>query len=192
MPRTSQTDQICADAWDRAIYAYGTGAIFLARSQYYRRLLRALAFVGIVVPLIIGGFVLGFGVQSRFLPLLLVLAAGLGLFQLVFSAWAIVYGWADNLEYALESASDNFDLSERFKEVGRLAQEPPPDVEFRFGILKAQDDARRAADAKKNVSPKELRYGHRAGLRQFGRACDSCKQVPRSMEPSECPVCGRF
>ena len=192
MGRTDSSDRICGECWERAIYAYGTGAIFLARSQRYRNLLRALAFVGIAVPLLVGGFVIGFGVQSPHLPELFAGAAALGLFLLGFSAWSIVYGWADNLEYSLESVSDNFDLAEKFKELGRLADDPPADLDGRFGICKVLDDARRRADAKKAVTAKELRYGHRAGLRQFRRSCDGCKQVPQSMEATDCPVCGRF
>jgi mobilome CxxCx(11)CxxC protein len=192
MPRTGATDQICRDCWDRAIYAYGTAEIFLRRSRRYRELLRALAFVGTVVPLLVGGFVMGFGLQSAYLPTILAAAAALGLFQLAFSAWSIVYSWADNLEYALRSTAENFHLSAEFKELGATATDPPANLETRFAALKARDDVRRADDATKGVSPKEFRYGHRAGLRQFSKACSECKAVPTSMESTNCPVCGRF
>ena len=192
MPRTDITDRICADCWNRAIYAYGTGEVFLKRSRRYTTLLRALSFFGIVIPLLIGGVVLGFGTDGSYLKVLIALAALGVIVQLVFSAWSIAYNWADSLQYSLESASENFDLSRKFKELGEQAQNPPDRLELQVAALKAKDDARQMADAKRGVTPKELRYGHRAGLRQFARACDECKHVPRSMEPSDCHTCGGF
>lgn len=192
MQRTDTTDRICNGCWNRAIDAFGTGQIFLQRSLKYTRLLRALSFFGIIVPLLIGGIVLGFGTEGSYLKMLIVIAALAGVAQLALSAWSIVYSWTDSLQYSLESAAENFDLSLKFKELGENAQAPPDDLEVRVAALKAKDDARQMADAKKSVTPKELRYGHRAGLRQFARACDECKQIPRSMEPSKCPICGSF
>jgi mobilome CxxCx(11)CxxC protein len=192
MLRTDATDRICSDCWDRAIYAYGTGELFLKRSRRYANLLQGLSFFGIVVPLLIGGVVLAFGTQASYLQLLITIAAGVGILQLLFSAWSIVYNWPDNLQYALESAAENFDLSVKFKEIGEQCQSPADDLDIRFAALKARDDSRRMADARRAVTAKELRYAHRAGLRQFGRACDECHEVPRAMEASKCHTCGRF
>jgi len=148
--------------------------------------------VGIIFPLLIGGVALGFGLRASYLPLLLSIAALAGVCQLAFSALSIVYAWADNLEYALESAAENFELSSTFKQLGTLAPEPPADLQIRFAAAQAKDDARRAADDKKGLTDKELRRGHRAGLRQFQFKCDKCQNVPASMDSTDCPVCGRF
>jgi mobilome CxxCx(11)CxxC protein len=190
--RTDASDRVCLDCWNRGIHAYGTGQIFLRRSRRYTRLLQALSFFGIVVPLLIGGVVLAFGTDPSYLKTLITVAAATGIVQLLLSAWSIVYSWADNLQYSLESAADNFDLSLKFKELGEQAPTPPDDLQLKAVALKARDDARQMSDARKGVSPKELRFGYRAGLRQFSRQCDECKQVPRSMEPSGCNTCGRF
>jgi mobilome CxxCx(11)CxxC protein len=192
MLRTDATDRVCSDCWNRAIYAYGTGQIFLRRSLKFTKLLQALSFFGIIVPLLIGGVVLGFGTNGSYLEPLIAIAALAGIVQLAFSAWSIVYSWADALQYSLESASENFDLSLKFRELGEQSQAPPDDLELRVAVLKAKDEARQMADAQKGVTFKELRYGHRAGLRQFARSCEECKQIPRSMEASECHTCGRF
>lgn len=192
MERTDATDRVCSDCWKRAIYAHGTGELFLKRSLKYTKLLRALSFFGIVVPLLIGGVVLGFGTHGACLEPLIGIAAFAGVVQLAFSAWSLVYSWADNLEYSLESSAENFDLSLKFRELGAQAESPPDDLMLRVTELKAKDEARQRADTKKGVSEKEMRYAHRAGLRQFGRACDDCGKIPYSMEPTTCPVCGRF
>jgi len=192
MQRSSHTDQICSTCWNRAIDAFGTGEIFLKRGQKNTNLLKAISFSGIVVPLVIGGVVLGFGTGGNYLNVLLPIAASVGIVQLVFSTFSIVYNWADELQYSLESATENFSLSLRFKELGEQASNPPNDINLRFTSLKVLDEARQAADIKKHISPKELRYGHRAGLRQFSRACATCKEVPISMKASKCQTCGGF
>jgi mobilome CxxCx(11)CxxC protein len=166
--------------------------VFLRRSRKYTRLLQALSFFGIIVPLLIGGVVLGFGTKEAYLEKLITMAAVAGVVQLGFSAWSIVYSWPDNLQYSLESAAENFDLAIKFRELGELAQAPPGDLETRVAVLKAKDEARQMADNRKGITAKELHYAHRAGLRQFGRACEECKQIPRSMESTECNTCGRF
>lgn len=192
MERTTESDRICSDCWARAIYAYGTGQIFLKRSRLYTKLLQGLSFSGIVFPLLIGGVALGFGTDASHIKLFIAVAAVGGIIQLLFSAWSIVYSWADNLQYSLESASENFDISLKFRELGERAEAPPPDLEVRVAALKAKDDARQMADAKKNITPKNLRYGHRGGLRQFGKECTECKQIPPSMNSTNCNTCGRF
>jgi mobilome CxxCx(11)CxxC protein len=190
--RTKDSDGICGESWDLALYAWATAAIFQARAQLYRRLIRALTFMGIIVPLLIGGLVLGFGLQASYLSTLIVVAVAAGIVQLAFSAWAVVYGWTDSLEYALESMSENFEISALYKELGNVAVAPPPDLAARFTIVQTKDNARRASDSRKDVSDKEKRYGHRAALRQFQRVCVGCNQLPRSMDSTDCPVCGRF
>jgi mobilome CxxCx(11)CxxC protein len=189
---TTASKQICADCWDRGLNAFATGAIFLRRSRNYRKLLQLLGFVGMIVPLLVGGFVMAFGTSPTYLPRLLLIAGALGLIQLGFSGLSIAYAWADRLEYSLASAADNLDLSVLYRELGNTASNPPVDLDVRYSGLKGRDTARRQADSTKDVTPMELRYGHRAGLRQFQRACASCKVVPVSMTPTNCEVCGKF
>jgi mobilome CxxCx(11)CxxC protein len=190
--RSTESDRICKDCWDRALYAYGTAVVFRKRSRLYRGLIRVLTFMGIIVPALIGGVVIGFGTNAAYLTTMLWLASLAGVIQLFFSVWAVVNKWDDKLEYSLESVAENFELSSTFQQLGSLAPEPPADLQVRFVAAQAKDDARRAADDKKGLTEKELRYGHRAGLRQFQRRCEKCKIVPVAMDSTDCPVCGRF
>jgi mobilome CxxCx(11)CxxC protein len=192
MPRTAETDSLCQQCWDLALYAFGTASAFQKRSQKYKRWLRWLSFAGIVFPLMIGGLVLSFGANLPHLRVYVAVALLAGLAQLVVSAWSYVSGWAEELDYSAESAADNFGLSARFRELGRQAQNPPADIQIRFAEVKAQDNCRRASDYKRGLTAKELRFGHRAGLRQFNRECLGCHTVPTSMDPSDCPICGGF
>jgi mobilome CxxCx(11)CxxC protein len=187
MARTEQTDRICIDCWERAVDAFGTGELFQKRSRRYTTRIQWLSFSGLVLPLFIGGVVIGFGPKTAYLERLLIAAAILGIPQLVMSLWALVASWADNLQYSLESAAENADLAARFQELAQQAQHPPDNLE-----LKAVDDARRKADSKRSVSAQELRYAHRAGLRRFQRECVECHLTPHSMEPTKCNTCGGF
>jgi mobilome CxxCx(11)CxxC protein len=190
--RTAESDRICKDCSERAFHAYGTAALFQKRSRRYRSLIRALTFMGIIIPLLIGGVVIGFGLQASYLPALLWIAALAGVIQLFFSAWALVNKWDDKLEYSLESSSENFTLSSDFLDLRNLALEPPADFDVRLSTAKAKDDARRASDNRQALTEAELRYAHRAGLRQFQWECVECKKVPHSMESTNCSICGRF
>lgn len=192
MARTEATDQVCSEAWKRALWCFGTAEIFLARARRYRRGLNALSFMGIAVPLLVGGIVLTFGTASSYLTTIIVVAGVLGLIQLLVSAASVVYGWADNLEYSHESGAENLSLSDAFKELAQTASQPPANLVDRFAVVKARDEARRGQDTRKGVTEKELRFGHRAGLRHFLRKCDSCGLVPDSMKATDCSFCGRF
>lgn len=192
MQRTGQTDKICQDCWNRALDAYGTGQLFLKRSQKYNALLRALSFVGIGVPLLVGAVVLAFGSNSQLLKPVIAFAAILGILQLVFSAWSLTFSWADCLQYSQESAAGNFNISQRLKELAEQAENPPDNFEALVADLKARDEERQRQDSKQAVTQKELRYAHRAGLRQFNRQCAKCGKVPTSIEPTDCDICGRF
>lgn len=192
-PIPTPTEQLAKECWDRSIYAYGTMTIFRKRSAKLNRWLRGLSLAGIIFPLLIGSVVLSFGTKIDWLEKLLIpLVATFGIAQLIFSVISIVYAWSDEMQFCLDSAAENHDLSIKFKELGALAANPPGDYETRVNILKATDHARQNADMKKNLSEKELRYGHRAGLRSIGRACSECGIVPTSMEPSKCSICGGF
>jgi hypothetical protein len=48
-----------------------------------------------------------------------------------------LYSWPDGLQYSLESAAENFDLSLKFRELCQQAQTPPDDLELRVAALKA-------------------------------------------------------
>lgn len=175
--------------WDHAIYTFGTGFIFETRAKKLRRALRWLTFLGIAVPVAIGGIVLSFGTQSAALPFLLALAGVLAVAQLVLSVWSLVAAWNDNLAYAVESARSNYRLATRYEDLGRNA---PADLETHFSILAAERQAREDQDIARDLAEREKRMGLRAGLRKLQRACVSCKNVPMDMKPSDCPVCGQF
>ncbi|WP_082538737.1 mobilome CxxCx(11)CxxC protein [Lysobacter sp. Root494] len=189
---TTAHDVQLKDCWDRAIFAYGTAELFALRARSYRRLLNAISGLGIAVPLLLGGAVMTYGTTTPYLTQAALVAGTIGLAQLLLSGMSVVYGWPASLEYALDSSIDNRAISERFKQLGSLANSVPADFDARYRELVATDNARRNQDGKAGVDDKELRRGHRAALRQFQKECSGCGIVPLSMQSTDCDICGRF
>jgi mobilome CxxCx(11)CxxC protein len=177
---------------DRAIYAFGTGEIFKRRSETYRRRLNYLAFLGLAGFVVIGAVIVAFGTEFTYLNWIIATAGIVAVLQALYSLWALTARWPDHLEYSMTSAADNFQLATNFAELARDSLSPKPDFDERLAALKASDNARRNSDSNRGITDKELRFGHRAGLRHYQRACAGCKSVPQSMKSSDCPVCGQF
>lgn len=186
------TDEQRKDCWDNAIYAFGTAYIFEERLKAVRKKLRILTFLGIAVPVAVGGIVVAFfGIESLqpYVAWLIVLASVLSTAQLVFTIWALVAKWEDESSYAASSASENRRLAARFEDLGR---NPPTKFNIQYQLLKIDNARRQESDIQREVSEKEKRMITRAGLRQYQRACVKCNQAPVDMNPTNCPICGNF
>lgn len=186
---TTNEDILRQQCWDNALHALGTSAIFERRANTYRQRLRLLTFLGIVVPLAVGGMVLSFGTAPNYLPIVLTVAGILGLIQLIGSAWALVARWDDSLAYALESTTSNSRIANEYEQ---LARNPPTDIDTRVQIITAEDRLRSDLDTKQGITEEEKRRGMRAALRQYKRPCATCGKIPDSMIATDCPTCGQF
>jgi len=132
------------------------------------------------------------GIAPSYLPKFLLVVGIVSLAEALVSLWSLVANWADNLSYSRTSTTENLALSSDFRELGQQCENPPSDLELKFTALRSRDEARRAQDAEHSPTEKEMRYGHRAGLRRFQCSCEGCKQIPISMDSSNCNVCGHF
>lgn len=172
---------------DRAFYAFGTAAIFERRLRRLDRLRNAITYLGIVVPLLIGGAVLSFG--TNWLAFAIVPAGVVGCIQLGLSAWSLVAKWDDKHAYALGAMQAQTRL---FNTWDRLAKHPPADLDSRVVEIDAEDQRQELSDLTQNVLPNEKRFAMRATLYHFGSACARCGQKPTSMKPTDCDTCGNF
>ncbi|WP_367130405.1 mobilome CxxCx(11)CxxC protein [Saccharothrix sp. HUAS TT1] len=185
-------DVTIQDCWKRAREAFGTSFVFEKRSQRLATFLRVLGFMGLVVPVVIGGLVGGFGIGFGALPVAVTIGAAIAVLQAVFSLWSLAATWVESYAYAIESMVENRNLYAKFKE---LAESPPNsavELQLRYEILKAEDKARREQDLRRGIKPHETRLGMRAGLRELGQTCVACGVQPYSMESTACSVCGSF
>ncbi|WP_159083457.1 mobilome CxxCx(11)CxxC protein [Streptomyces sp. P3] len=184
------TDEYRRKCWDAALHAYGTGYIFQKRAERLKRKTDVLTWIGFVVPLLIGATVGTFG-QYKYWNVVLAVATAVAALQLAMSLWSLVKRWTEELSYSSASATVNESLASRFAALG---EDPPglPTLRTQFEKLSIEDTARRDRDNERGVTEKERRMGMRAGLRKYQRPCAACHQVPTTMEPSGCGVCGQF
>lgn len=176
---------------DLAFQSFGYADLFDNRSARFGSWLSSLKVFGIVTPSLAGAYVIGYG----FTPALkfLIYAAGIiSIIQFIFSIFAVIYKWDDELAYALEASPDYNKLHSKFKKLGQI---PPNDIEkFKqeFDLLNTEYNLRNQQDAKHNISEWERRRGMRSALREYRRDCDGCKIRPLSMDSTDCDVCGKF
>lgn len=176
-------------AWKRAIETFGTAYIFQKRVDVPRRRLQWITWLGLAVPLTVGGLATTFGVNRRLLGPAIIIAGILATAQALLSLMALTSRWEDELSYGLESARANQRLSAQFE---RLASQGPADIDSKLDVLEAANQARVELDTARGLTDAELRMGMRAALRQFRRKCVECGEIPPSMAPSKCNTCGNF
>lgn len=186
-------DKLRKAIWDQALHTYAISYLFTRKKIQVSKNLRNLTFLGIVIPLFVGAFILNYGKSSKLLDFVIYwVLSPLALIQLVMSLWSIVAKWTEKSEYYSESSLSNGQLSDEFES---LASRPPSDLDelqSKFEKLQIIQRQRDQQDSKYPLSETEKRRGMRYGLRKFQRECVGCKKVPTDMTPTECTVCGNF
>lgn len=177
------------DCREKEFYAYGTTRIFEKRANVLRTLRTWITFLGIVVPVIIGGLVLTFGQNAHVLPIFIVVAGVVGLMQLTLSTWSIVARWDEKYEYAVDSSRHNTEIFNAFK---RLADAEFTDREEQYKEAMRENEAREFKDIGQGISDKERRYAYRESLKYYQKPCYICNIVPKTVKPSKCDACGNF
>lgn len=191
-PTPSPFELLRVTAWDRALHTYGTAYIFDARGKRLKRKMTRLTFAGIAIPAVVGGIALGGIPLPWLLPVALVVAAALGILQLVASIWAFAADWSGSFAQTTQSMTTNQQLTDSYK---RLGESPPEDLtqfQHELALVRTQDIAQQDRDRLAQVTHTEERMGLRAALRERRQACTSCTEIPTSMTPSSCEVCGDF
>lgn len=176
-------------AYDEAFDCFATAKIFARRQRVLTLKTRVLDFVALGVPVVLGGGALAFWPLPEWA---VVVASSVLLVQLLLALWAMVASWTQKLSIASECAASNQHLGVRYQ---RLHKSPPPTTEElkqELDKLLGESDQRIRADSKEGAAEWEERRGHRAALRQFKEKCPSCKEIPQSMESTDCGVCGQF
>lgn len=177
--------------WDGALHAYATSYIFQRRALTLGARLNWVTYIGFVVPMIVRLLVLSYG-HFKSLPTIIVVASALGIGQVVISLWSVIGGWVAGYSYATASAAANSRLALRYEE---LASNPPGDpsvLQHEYEKLAVRDEDRQEQDYQQGVRESEKRMGMRAALRKYQRKCVACGEVPSTMRPTDCGVCGKF
>ncbi|MGV6393681.1 mobilome CxxCx(11)CxxC protein [Pseudomonas caspiana] len=182
-------DSIKQECRNKEFYTYGTHRLFDARARTLRQLRSWITFLGMATPLFVGGVVSSFGTDFKALPYLIWVMGGVGLIQLLMSAFSIVFRWDERYEYALESSRANTELYNGFK---YLADNLPPDLEAKYKDLVRENESREFKDLGQAITDKDMRFANHASLKYHRKACHVCEVIPISSKPSKCDSCGNF
>lgn len=184
-------ENIRKECHENKFHCYGKSYVYGERVNIYERRLRIINFIGIIVPLMFGGFALTYGVSS-INETAIYIGGGILFVQLFFSAFALVFKWDDELAYSLEATRDHNLLSQDFKTLGQFPPATLEDITNRYNILNEKLKSRNEQDVKHDLSDKERIKGMRWSLREYKRPCVSCGKIPYSIEKTDCPVCGKY
>ncbi|MEK0336651.1 MAG: hypothetical protein QQN41_04360 [Nitrosopumilus sp.] len=185
-------DLMREDCWDNAVHCFGTAYIFEKRAEMLKKRLTRINFLGVVVPITVGAIVISFGINFEYVGFVIAIAGILGIGQLISSIWSLAAKWDDSYAYALESTSSNYSLSNKFQSLGKNPPQEISGLKLQYELLITENQSRSQSDYKQNISDMEKRMGLRASLRNFERECNGCRRIPKSMEASDCDVCGNF
>lgn len=176
---------------ENKLHCYGKSYIYGGRVNKYERRLRIISFIGIIIPLMFGGYVLTYGTNS-ISNTSISIAGAILLIQLFFSVLSLVFKWDDELAYSLEATRDHNLLSQDFKNLGQFSPVNIDDFMSRYNILNEKLKSRNEQDIKHDLSDKERIKGMRWTLREFSKPCIVCLSIPYEMKKTDCPVCGKY
>lgn len=185
-------DTILQDCWDDSLHSFGTAYIYSKRSQVIGRYLKAVNFLGIIVPLTIGGIATSYSISPNTLNIILIVAAPFSIIQLTLSALSLNYKWDDAYSYYLESTNDNSQLSNDYKNLAKYPPDKLKEIKSKKELIDVKYIIRNTNDTKYILSPKEKREAMRYSLRNFQRSCAGCNIIPIDMISTDCGVCGKF
>jgi len=180
------------DCRTSAFHEFGTGFIFEKRASKYRRLLKSLKIMGIIVPVSVGATASGYGFDSQVLKYMIIISVPVSIIQLVISVIAVASNWDEELDYSFESSRHHSELYAKYK---KLADYPPSsldDFERQRALIDTESQQRSNSDKKHPINEWENRLGMRYSLREYQKACAGCTETPVSMNSTNCDVCGNF
>lgn len=183
-------ENIRRDCQDKKLHAYGFSYLYTLKAQKYERGLQIINYIGLAVPLIIGGFVMTYGTDH--IGGLIIVGGSVLLVQLAFSAFAMVFKWDEELAYCIEAAREHSFLAQDFTALGAFAPRDYDELVSRYSTLRERNRSRSSSDLKHDVGEKAKIKGMRWALREFQKECAGCHIIPLSMNKTDCTVCGKF
>lgn len=187
-------DPRALECFKRARDTWGTAEVATLRASRTKRWLRSLNFVGLAVPLVIGGLAIAYSINGAVRLWLVGTASALLIIQTVVALWALTAKWDDNYTDSMRSVAENRRLFRAFDGLLRNRPADPGEFQRRLELLIAEDDATQQYDYSRGEwTDAERRYGMRSGLIRMEAKCPSCGIVPKSINTSDdCGACGGF
>lgn len=184
------SEKIRIDAGNLALDALGYYYIYSQKIKKLERWLKASKVLGIIVPVFLGGMLSTYSTYPEFIQATLLITGPIALGQLVLSAYLTITGADEALVSHSSRAAEYNILAQSFTQLMRYPDNDEQIFKGRFELL--QERERQIGKGNLGVSDKERRKGMRYGLWINQRKCAGCKETPKSLEPSNCNVCGNF
>jgi len=172
--------------------SYGTVQIFEKRANKLRTLRAWLTFLGIVLPVTIGGVYLSFGQSDELMKFIVLIAGIIGTFQLILSTWALVAGWDYTYESAIKSVQGNTAIYNKCKRFVSLTSVSDSDFLNSYSEILKEAESQELVDLTQHISSAERKFAYTSSLRYYNRACHACNQNPNSLNVNhKCTSCGQ-
>lgn len=186
----TEIEKLKKECFEKRFYCFGTTKIFEKRVEKYGFRLKAISFMGLLSPVLLGGFVAAFSTEHEVLKnILLPLCGFLTILQAVLSLLSLVSKWDDVFAYSISAVKNNTRLTNDFEQLsnqseGKIKRDLPRLLEA-FNRQEIEDTAQ-------SISIKEKRFAMRNTLFQYKNKCETCNKVPESLTPTTCDTCGNY
>lgn len=178
------------ECFDCEFYSFGTIKIFEKRVSEYGLWLKRITFLGLLSPVLLGGFVAAFSTESNVLKnILLPLCGLLTIAQATLSLFSLAYKWDERYSYAIGAVRNNTKMMSEFN---KLKQMKDDSINESYLSLRNEYDRQNENDMAQSISDEEKRYAMRHSLFHFKIKCPTCKVIPKSLSVTTCDTCGNF
>lgn len=178
------------ECFDCEFYSFGTTKLFESRANKYGIRLKRITFLGLLSPVLLGGFVAAFSTDSEVLKqILLPLCGLLTVVQAIYSLFSLTYKWDEKHSYAIVAVKDNVRLSNEFNKLKKLDD---AQITTLYPQLREEYDRQLLMDTAQSISKEEERFSMRQALFHFKSPCPTCNQIPQKLAATDCDTCGNY
>lgn len=166
------------------------------RVTKYRRIIFAIALIGFLAPIVVGGTAINLGTNP--LDNQIVKAVfGLTLtLQAIASGWMVFTGIEKKLTGAQDSSSINKMYAVQCRDLAINTRLPDPYYQQQYDELKGKIRSQEGHDEKLEFTANDRRRAARAGMKRFVLPCSACQKIPKTADAkadnSTCPNCGEI
>lgn len=186
----NELEKLKKECFNKRFYSFGTAKIFEKRVGSYRLKLQVITFLGLLSPLLLGGFVAAFSSENKYLTnVLLPICGVLTILQAVMSLWSLVSKWDDVYAYSISAVKNNTRLTNDFDQ---LANQTENKIKRDLPRLLEEFNRQEIEDTAQSVTTKEKRFAMRESLFQYKNTCPTCKNIPETLTPINCDTCGNY
>lgn len=186
----NELEKLKKKCFEKRFYSFGTTKIFEKRVKSYRLKLKIIAFLGLLSPVLLGGFVAAFSSDNQILTNILLPVCGLlTILQAIMSLWSLVSKWDDVHAYSISAVKNNTRLTNDFDQ---LTNQTESKIKRDFPRLFDEFNRQEIEDTAQSVTTKEKRFAMRESLFQYKNKCPTCNKIPETLTPSNCDTCGNY